>query len=267
MGKAVAKKKDNALAEASSLDAWGDNTDVTGNDLVIPKVLLMQFMSKKVKDDEHEAKFGEFRDNVDFQLLGNIKDKPIQFVPFMMEKVFAEFEIVGTKREFLRVIPIETNPAKQEYNDDAPYSWEEGGKSFERDRTYNYYVLIVAEDGSLIPMPHMMSFRRSSIKAGKNLATRMYVRNKTAQLPPPGMVMKLTGSKVENDKGEFGVMEIEPVRQSTDEEMGACLQWFKDINTAKASDSLNVEHTDFTEDGAGAGNGAKKAQAKGETEF
>lgn len=218
-------KKQTAITAASNLEEWGGGQIVTSNDIVIPKILPLNFMSEKVKNKEGE--YGEFRDTMSNQKFGDLQT-PFEFVPFYMEKLWYEFELVANKagakkREFSRVIPIQDNAAKPGYNDDFKYA-EEG---IERDRVMNFYVLIPGEIEKVISMPYVLSFRRTSLKAGKKLASQMFLANARAGKVPAAVVMKLYGKSTQNSEGEYVVMDALPSREATSVEISECLSWLK----------------------------------------
>jgi len=112
----------------------------------------------------------------------------------------------------------------------------------------NFYVLLPNEikEGKELggTIPYVLSFRRTSLKAGKQLTTQMYIKNKAAQMPPPGVVMKLTGRPDENDDGAYCVMEVRSLRQSTNAQMVACLEWFNLINES----GVKIDNSDLAAD-------------------
>lgn len=191
--------------------------EVTKNDIMIPKILAMQMMSVKVSDDK--AKFGELRDSMNYELLGSFT-KPLEFIPFWMDKVWVEYSVTesgGKKtKEYLRQISITTE------NDALPYN-EPG---LERDRTMNFYCLLADKPNG---MAHVVSFRRTSLKAGIKVATQMFIINRQAGKLPCATVFKLmTEKKVNTDSnGSYAVMNVEVSREATVEEQIACDDWRK----------------------------------------
>lgn len=233
MEKQIEPKKSSAIAVATDMDAWGGGQIVTSNDIVIPKILPLNFMSEKVKNNE--GKYGEFRDTLSNNLMGSI-DQPMEFVPFYMEKKWLEFEIVtnksgARKREFARIIPVQDNATKPGYNDDLPYV-DEAAK-VERDRCMDFYVLIPSEVEAGIALPYVLSFRRTSLKAGKKLATQMFLTNTRAGKVPAAVTMLLSGKSKENDDGEFVVLDVTPKREATANEVTEALRWLKLIRAGQ----------------------------------
>lgn len=229
MGQLTENKETKDLAAASQ--GWGQDTNVTSQDIVIPKILPLQYMSEKVKNNE--GKYGEFRDTLNNQLFGDL-ETPFEVVPIAMEKKWIEFDVVTSKsgqrkREFKQVIPIQDNPTLDTYNDELPLVED----TLERDRIMDFYVLIPSEIEEGGAMPYVLSFRRTSLKAGKKLATQMFVKNRMANKPPASTVMLVSGTNRQNDDGEFVVQDVKVARPVTDEELKAAYEWFQMIKSGK----------------------------------
>lgn len=244
MEKQMEPKKSNAIAVATDMDAWGGGQIVTSNDIVIPKLLVQQFMSEKVKNNT--AKYGEFRDTLANEKFGDL-EKPFEVIPFYMEKKWLEFDIVtnksgARKREFARIIPVQDNATKPGYNDDLPYV-DEAAK-VERDRCMDFYVLIPDQVAKGIAMPYVISLRRTSLKAGKKLATQMFLTNARAGKVPAAVAMFVSAKTKENDDGEYALIDVTPAREATSEEITEALRWLKLIRAGQTK----VDHSDLQDD-------------------
>jgi hypothetical protein len=238
------KSNSGALAVATDLSAWGEMQTVTAKDVIIPKILPQQHMSEKVKGKLSE--YGEFRDTVANRKFGDL-ETPFEVIPFYMVKTWYEFDIVtnkagARKREFSRVIPIQDNATKPGYNDDLPYT-DEGGK-VERDRVMDFYVLIPSEVAAGVSMPYVLSFRRTSLKAGQKIASQMFMTNLRAGKVPAAVSMLISGKDVSNDDGSFVVVDALPNRESTAEEIRECLNWLKMIRAGQTK----VDDSDIKEE-------------------
>jgi hypothetical protein len=238
------KDQNKQLANPEDLSAWGGGQALTSKDILIGKILPMNFMSEKVK--EEKAKYGEFRDTVFNKKFGDLKT-PFEFVPIYMEKKWIEFDVIANKagarkREYKQIIPIVDNPTAAGYNDDLPYVDPE--HNIERDRCMDFYVLIPEEIKTGEAIPYILSFRRTSIKAGQKLAMQMFQRNAKAGLPPAAVTMKLSGKTVQNDEGEFVVMDVESARKTEKAEMQDAFEWYKLITAGKTK----VDTSDYQEE-------------------
>lgn len=234
MEKQVEKKKTQTnLASLTNMEAWGP-ANITAKDMVIPKILAQQFMSEKVKNEE--AKYGEMRDTLSNNKFGDL-ETPFEVVPFLLQKKWIEFDLIpqkggGVKREFKNIVMIQDNPGLPGFNDDLPLRDEEA--KLERDRVMDFFVLIPEEVKKGEALPYVLSFRRTSLKAGQKMATQMFVRNAAAGKIPPATAMEVSMKSKENDDGEFVVLDVIPKRESTPEEVEAAFKWFKIIKAGGA---------------------------------
>ena len=228
--KQVVKKENNAIAPIN-MDAWG-GSPITSKDIVLPRILMMQPMSDMVT--EGDAGFGDMVESLNETKIGDFKN-PVEVIPFYLQKVYIEYDVTngtGDKR-FLRMVPITAS------NDNLPYEDQEDaadGKTFPlmRDRCMNYYVLLPDEVKNGTALPHILTFRRTSLKAGKKLATQMYVKNTDAGLPPPAVMCKLTPTKTSNDKGTFAVLDVSFTGKTPESYITECMRWMKIILAGEA---------------------------------
>lgn len=235
--KELAAKESQLPAEV--MGEWGQGSPaINASDIVIANILPMQMMSKKVA--AKKAAYGEFRDTIENKLLGS-EEKPMEFIPFHMEKVWLQFITPkgANKKQFHSFLPM--NPS----NEDLPYEEEvDDGAIMHRDRSYHVYVLLPSELEEGGAMPYVIPFRRTSRKAGQQLVTQMYVKNLQAGLSPAAFVMKLTGESTTNDEGTFIVLGVEKGRRATNDEQMAALEWFKTVRKGKTK----VDDSEFREE-------------------
>ena len=241
--KAVATRKS---SEATKLDkaaynksAWGAPTKLTTRDIVIPKILAMQAMTKAVT--EGKAKFGEFRESLSQNLLGDC-DSPIEFIPFFRTLEYVVMRKDKKQFKFHRVEPIgDDNEEWEQENDGHEERWY---------RTTNFYCLLPSEIKEGGALPYLLSFRSTSAKAGSKLSTTMYVKNVRPRGAPPheetpaSTVMVLMGTKKTNDEGTFVVMDVQEKRVSTEEEVACAFTWATAVQEGKTK----VDHSDLERD-------------------
>jgi len=228
----LAVKTEAALAHPADVpEAWGSE-NVDAADIIVPKILLMQGLSKLVAADE--AKQGEFRDSLTGALLGG-KDKPLEFIPFHSTKTWVVFEqAVGGKAEYKETVPMTA------HNKDWATEEQSSGGTVRRDRCLNYYVLLLDDIKSGTYMPYMLSFRRTSYTAGRKLAT-IFAKLKMFKEPPASRVFTLSSRLEKNDLGQFYVADVGEKRRSSSEEMDAALNWYRVVRTA----SVVVDDSDL----------------------
>lgn len=219
----ITKKQETALVVAGAeASEWGTN-ELSTQDIVIPKILLMQGLSELVSSGK--AKLGDYMDSVEESKLGGV-DNPIEIIPFQMEKFWIHQKFNGKRFEYARTEKMTPE------NQSLPWDYVENGNKMRRLYTFNFYVIIPGKT-----LPYLISFSSTSAKAGKELATQMYTTNAINKLPPPAVVMEL-GCKIDkNDDGTFAVKTIKMKRKATFDEIASAFEWFK---TFKAS-SVKVD--------------------------
>lgn len=209
-----------------NIDDFGSG-DITSQDIVIPKVLTMQGLSKLVTDGV--AKFGDFIDSISSEVIGNYEKKPVEFIPFHMEKQWIVSKKVGDKFNYVKTEPC--TPVNENRQ------WEEiiDGVVYKNERQLSFYCILPSDPS----IPYIIQFKGTSAKAGKELATQMYIKNRAVGKVPPAKVMVLKGEKTQNDKGIFVKMKTAVVRDSTPNEIKTCLEWFQVIKkgNVKVDDS------------------------------
>ncbi len=233
--KAVVTKETTEMStaeQAAMMDMFGD-APVSSNDVIIPKIRVMQPGSQLVLDAV--AKFGDFVDSLANEVVGNINDKSIELIPFYVEKIWiiSKWDDRSGKFEFDRIETITTLNENKNWEEDTP-----NGK-FKNERCFNFYCL-KPDDTSL---PVIVAFKGSSMKSGRELMTQMYVKNRAAGKAPCANVMSLSGDKTQNDKGTFAVLKTSVARPTSMEEMKKCLEWFKTVQSGEAK----ADNSDITE--------------------
>jgi hypothetical protein len=218
--KAVAKKQETMPAAAMDMSAWGDG-DVSAKDIIIPKILCMQGLSDLVADGK--AKMGDFVDNLTNEVIGSI-DNPVDFVPFHMEKIY----IISKKGQGDN--RFEFDRIEAEAGQQYPFEEEIGGVTYKYEYTLQFYVLR-PEDTSI---PYVISFKSTSLKAGKTLATQMYVRNRAAGLVPPAYTMQLTGIKEKGQQGTYIKLVAKQGAKTKPELINECLTWLNAVKSGQA---------------------------------
>jgi len=217
MSKELVEAKSNEVANQEMMAAWGE-TEVSSGDIVIPKIMLMQAMSEAVVADDSTVKMGEFLDSLSGKVIGSHK-KPITVVPFHLEKIWIHSKSSGKDFEF-DSITIAHDPKEHEYIEVVD------GVEWKHEYCMNFYVIRPGD----MTLPYIVTFKGASRKAGRALATQMFVKNKMAGKIPPAVAMELTAKKESNDKGTYYVWDVSAKRDSTQEEMSTAFDWFKTVN-------------------------------------
>ena len=233
----VVKKEASEVAVMTS-ESWGSTQSFTQNDIVVPKILPLQFMSEKVK--EKKGEYGEFRDTLNNEKFAGLGED-FEVIPFHVVKKWIEYDVVtnksgAKKREYRGIVPITFA------NDGLPYADPDG--AVERDRCVDVYVLIPKQIADGNSFPYVLSFRRTSLKAGNKLITQI-LRNERMNKPPCAVTMMVSGTSVQNDAGEYVKQDCSVGRPASAEEIQDAFSWYKivDSGETKLDESDVVEST------------------------
>lgn len=220
----------NLPASPSAETTWGLE-DITQSDLVLPRILLTQFMSELVTTEV--AKAGEFRDSLETsKLLGDVKN-PIEIIVFGTSKAW----IVFKDGEFLNM------EARTAANDKLPLKETlEDGSFIERKGVLNVNCLLTSDMKKGEAFPYVVSFKGMSTGAGKKLITQL-MKLQMFGKPIAAKTFKIKAQLEENDKGKYYVMDVDMGRDTTVEESQAAQTWFRMLQTKKnvTVDNVGVE--------------------------
>lgn len=226
-----------------------DDTPVDAKDLVIPKLLLMQSMSKQVQDEN--AKPGDIIESLGGSVV-NLRDEKLEIIPFKCVKTWVRIRDKGGKQEYLGQTPYTLE------NADWPREEFVEGHKVVNFETINYYCLIPSEIERGDFLPYVVSFRSTSYKTGRALET---YRAKLANFKKPicFKTFHLGARAEENDKGRYYVFTIEQGRDTTDEELSEVKPWLERVqqNSVKVDES-DLEGSRNNEDEADEATGATR---------
>ncbi len=238
----VTVKQTSEVSEAMDLSSWGVSPGtVSSKDIIIPQIHMMQGMAKKVTAGL--AAFGEFRESLGNQLLGGF-NKPIEIIPFHMEKLWIEKQTIPdgkkTKDVYVRTLPMTTE------NENLPWDERVNGLGDFRVYTYKFYVLLGnGEVNSGIP--HTIFLSKSSRKAGQKIATQMFVLNANAGKIPPATAMELSSNSTTNDDGTYAVADARATRPATAGEMQSAFRWLKLVKGGEVKEDTTIEEEAATD--------------------
>jgi len=220
----VAVKPDaNLPTEAQDISAFGDHV-VNTKSIMLPKILLMQKMSEMV--DDGDAQVGEFRESLDKTLIGSV-EKPFEVIPFHVDEVWVIQKEIDGDWKFDRIEPM--GPSNEGWR----YEGMEDGSKVRRYHTQNYYVLLPGDVKKGNALPYVLSFRSTSLKAGKKLYTHMYAKCLGTGIRPDAYHVRVSASKQKNDKGVFYVMDVRSGDKSTKAELDESLKWIRIVKAGQ----------------------------------
>jgi hypothetical protein len=240
------------LSAAYNPEDWGQ-AELSSKDIIIPRILLMQPMSPQVTDGK--AAFGEWRESLNNELLGKMEDG-FEVVPFYMEKVFIEYaitKVAGGKEERKYRASIPITPA----NEALPYEGEVLDEAtgemipVSRDRTMNFYVLLKKELEAGSAIPYIISFRKTSLQAGKKLTTQMFMKNINAGKTPASVTVKVIAKKqtgvVNGTNVTYAIADIVPTEPTPTAMVSEAFRWLSMVRQGKTKaheESLNNERSE-----------------------
>jgi len=137
METSMTTKQENNIALPQELQgSWGTE-EVTSDDYVIAKLLLMHGQSEMVLDGK--ASLGDFVKSTDHTILGNAKDV-VKVVPFMMYKTWVTNELVGKKYEWRSEEPMTASNSDKPWDyymyDNKEYPIDTTDKNVLKNRSY-----------------------------------------------------------------------------------------------------------------------------------
>lgn len=222
--------------------AWGTE-GVLSNDLILPRLMLMQALSKFVSDDNVGAKAGEIRDSVEGKLLGNTKS-PAKIIPFFSTTTWVVNKEVNGKFEFHKIESRREGERRE-------YEVIVEGTRYRNSACINLYCLSYDDVKTGMVTPYEVNLKSFSFKyAGRSftqLASKLKGNNKSLA----SAVFELGVKKEENDKGSFYAYTMSlakdadgKVHFTTPEEQAMAYQQYKQIYAAYADNRLKMNTED-----------------------
>ena len=271
------KKEDTSVStEVKSLSVGTEASDLM-QDYLVPRLLLQQGLSEAVSNGEAfvgdvirsttgEAVFTCVQANkTDTRDIPRVsRENPIRIIPLGIRMVWTKMELINEKWEYRGNEPrnAQTAGLAQEY--------EENGTQWRRYATIDVFALLERDidaeladessdgmpDLSKMLLPVYLSFRSTSLKAGKEISTYfsniLSYRAKGKNIFPFSFSLPVWVEKTENDKGVFGVWKAsqatKPVSTSHFEKAQV---WFENITKGfvKVDEVVESEHTAPSQDG------------------
>jgi len=232
-------QKNNQLMAMEAEGAWGTE-GVLSNDLILPRLMLMQALSKFVSDDTISAKAGEVRDSIDGRLLGSAK-APVKVIAFFNTTTWVINKETNGKFEFNKILP-RVEGERKEYEEVIE------GEKYRNSACINLYCLIYDDLKTGMVAPYEVSFKSFSFKnAGRSFA-QLASKLKSNGKPLASVVFEIGVKKEENDKGQFYAYTLAfakdkdgKVLMATDEELAQAYGQYKQISAAYKSNRLKTE--------------------------
>ena len=219
--------------------AWGTE-GVLSNDLILPRLMLMQALSGFVSDENIGAKAGEIRDSIEGRLLGSAK-APVKIIPFFNTTTWVVSKEENGKFEFHKVEPRREGE-RREYEEII------NNEKYHNSACIKIYCLVYDDLKTGMVTPYEVSFKSYSFKhAGRSFA-QLASKLKANGKPLASAVFELGAGKEENAKGQFfcytlGFAKDEKgqVMMTTQEELAQAYAQYKQISAAYMENRLKTE--------------------------
>jgi len=243
--KAVAKEEPKALAVTEpESETWGSD-ELDGRDMLVPKLLLGQGLSKFVTDGDADQ--GQIIDSLSKEVLGGVMDKktkaakPVALVLFDSNKTWLEFEKEGAEWVYKKTFARNAN------NIDLAREETIDGIEYRRDECLNFLALKAEDAENGVAMPYMVSFRRTSMRAGKKLGT--FIRFwKGAGKPIAHKTILLTAVPMQKDDKSFWGFDVSEGPVATPKQLAEARKWNQSIRANQ--EHVKVDDSDLVNEKA-----------------
>lgn len=204
------------------MENWGME-GLSNNDMVIPRIQLMQALSQSVKDEK--AKAGDILSSQGELLAARGKFVPIIPVMTFREWIINDVSEGKGKEKFLSRFPVTGE------NERLPVEGDINGVPITRTKNLNYFVLL---PNHLDELPYLISFRKMSYQAGKSLSTMIQIQG--FKRKPFASMVYLLGSRSETrGKNSYYVFTVNSDRETTEQELEAAKKWNETLNQNRSN--------------------------------
>lgn len=223
----MTQKKDIATRQETAVDInrsprGFDNFKM--EDLIIPRVRLLQGLSKAVSDGE--GKMGQFQDSLTGELVGDslelvllgMKNGAVYFKTGKGMICKSNDGIISVKGDVCRQCPYKDEFGNSEYwgkfHEDGSPPGCSGTKEF---------ITLKKDSVGSMPYPMLLSFLKTSYGLGKRLASM-------ARLSGEDIFARsyvIGSEKVQNDKGTFSKFTIKQGEKLTEDELKIAEKWYE----------------------------------------
>lgn len=207
------------------MGSWDDSSDLEAKDIRIPRLLLMQSTSELV--GQRKAQAGDIVNSITGEKIAD-EGNPLEVIPLHTYKTWVVSEKVNGKYEYKRIDP---------YTPGVERAREEKVGDVEVQNVESINVLVMLAKDQLNPeaMPFLLSFRMTSLNAGKDVLTqkRMSIN---ANISFQRYLLKITPFYTKNDKGQFFVLKYTGKAENKDfaQSAGILRKWFETFKAGAA---------------------------------
>jgi hypothetical protein len=199
-------------------------------DVVLPRILLEQPSSALVQEGKFQM--GDIINSVTNTRLA-AKNTPLEVIPISHSKSITVLESGSGK--FVTSLPYD--PAMKQLE----FEGERDGKRVKNYLTYNFYVLLptMIDEGDVLPM--LISFRSTSLKAGKTLNNH-FMNAAMLRQAPYAFSANISTTFAKNEKGGFFVWNIAKGKKVDEKYLSIAKFWANALKTQTyKTDSVEKE--------------------------
>ncbi len=225
MAKEIVKQEDKKVSAMAVFAKKSEAANIDRKDLLIPKLLTMQGLSKLVAAEK--ATMGDIVNSVTGEVLGG-KSKPVNVIPLKIFKTWVRYKIQGGSPMYIGTEPFTPENANR--------PWEEsvdGGK-IRNDQALNFYVMLEEDMKKPFALPFVLSFRRTSYRNGRKLVNH-FAQAEAIHQEAFGGTVELRTEKQQNDQGIFYVFDVGATKATNPEYAAKCELWMKTLAEAKVT--------------------------------
>ena len=194
---------------------------VGANDIVLPRILLMQNTSEYV--GEEKAKLGDLVNSQTLEVLGGFT-KPIEIVPLKKLEDILVFDTTQQPQKFLK--KLEATPI----NKGLKYEDVEDGIMVKRFLIYTFRCLLLEDIKKGTAYPYELTFKSTSLKAGKQLASMMFQSLAMNQYPY-NWAYQVLPSKEKNESNYYAVLKTAKGAKLDPEQFAVAKHWSDQLRT------------------------------------
>lgn len=199
---AVVAAKPTGVALATEMPDWmvkGGNKgseDVTGSDMSIPRVDVIQALSPQIKKSDANFIAGAAQGDIFNTATGFIYGPEVTFVPVLFRREFCVWKLRTVGGGFAGAFPTELAAEQHRATLPEPNNYEVG-------ETHQHFALIL--NGDTIEQA-VLSMAKSRLKTSRQLNTLVQV----AEVDRFAKAYKATAIEVNGPKGDYWSMKISP---------------------------------------------------------
>lgn len=221
-------EKENPLTVKEVNSAMAD-AGVSSTDLMIPKLLLMANTSEMVSDGK--AKMGDVINSQNLEVIGST-EKSFKIIPLRQFKTIRISDKSVQPKKFLRMEVMTPENEKLPWDDEEYIAFHGKKIPISRDHCLNFFVLLQSDIDAGSAFPAMITFKRTSIKAGRQLASHMFKLGVLGRLPYSQSV-EITVKKQKKDSNTWAVFECGKSAPADESSVASAKEWINIMKTTK----------------------------------